>query len=131
MDKSNALRVDRHLPQWSGQGGSPDERRRKRVLKLQALYSALKDGDLDGARHAFVALINIDPMLSQEPNLSRLGAALQSSQLQAAQQVALELQARGLKLPARDSTNANNRQALTARPHSWYDTGLQRIDFSV
>jgi hypothetical protein len=130
MDKSNALRVDRHLPPWSGQGSSPDERRKKRVLKLQALYAALKDGDLDGARHAFVALINVDPALSQEPNLSRIGAALQSSQLQVAQHLALELQTKGLQMPVPD-TSVKTRQTLTARAASWYDAGLQRIDFSA
>ena len=64
MDHSNALRIDSHSRQWGGQGFAPDERRKRRVLKLQALYAALKDGDLNGARHAFVALINTDPALN-------------------------------------------------------------------
>ena len=129
---SNALRIDSHSRQWRGQGFAADERRKRRVQKLQALYAALADGDLDGARHAFVALINADPSLSQEPSLSRIGAALQSSQLALAQQLAKTLQSHGLQWPLTADADPGARQNPAApRPGAWYASGLRRIDFSA
>lgn len=131
MDHSNALRIDSHSRQWGGQGFAPDERRKRRVLKLQALYAALKDGDLNGARHAFVALINTDPALNHEPLLARIGAALQSSQLTLAQQIAHELQTRGLR-PTVAELPANARPTVaTTAAGTWYASGLRRVDFSA
>lgn len=129
---SNALRIDSHSRQWRGQGFASDERRKRRVQKLQALYAALADGDLDGARHAFVALINADPSLSQEPSLSRIGSALQSSQLALAQQLAKTLQSRGLQWPlAADADPSTRQNTAASAPSTWYASGLRRIDFSA
>ncbi|MFM7802211.1 MAG: hypothetical protein ACKO69_08750 [Limnohabitans sp.] len=131
MDHSHALRIDSHSRQWGGQGFSPDERRKRRVSKLQALYAALKDGDLDGARHAFVALINVDPALNQEPSLTRIGAALQSSQLRLAQQIAQELQTRGLRPIMAEASSSPRQTVATTTAGAWYASGLRRVDFSA
>lgn len=131
MNQSNALRIDSHSRQWGGQGFTPDERRKRRVSKLQALYAALKDGDLDGARHAFVALINVDPTLTHEPLLTRIGAALQSSQLRLAQQIAQELQTRGLQPVMAEASPGPRQPVATTAAGAWYASGLRRVDFSA
>ena len=74
------------------------DREKQRRQKLQALLDNLKAGDLDAARTAFTALVNFDPSMSSDPNLDKIGAALQSSNLYAAQRFGLELQSRGVQL---------------------------------
>lgn len=74
------------------------DRQKQRRQKLQALLDNLKAGDLDAARTAFIALVNFDPSMSSDPNLDKIGAALQSSNLYAAQHLGLELKSRGVQL---------------------------------
>jgi hypothetical protein len=79
------------------------DRQKQRRLKLQALLDSLKAENLDAARTAFIALINFDPSSSSDPNLDKIGAALQISDLYAAQHFGLELQSRGLQLQTNPS----------------------------
>jgi hypothetical protein len=79
------------------------ERQKQRRQKLQALLDSLKAENLDAARTAFIALINFDPSSSSDPNLDKIGAALQISDLYAAQHFGLELQSRGLQLQTNPS----------------------------
>jgi hypothetical protein len=74
------------------------DRQKQRRQKLQALLDSLKAENLDAARTAFIALINFDPSSSSDPNLDKIGAALQISDLYVAQHFGLELQSRGLQL---------------------------------
>ena len=67
-------------------------------LGLSPSLDNLKAGDLDAARTAFTALVNFDPSMSSDTNLDKIGAALQSSNLYAAQHFVLELQSRGVQL---------------------------------
>jgi hypothetical protein len=53
---------------------------------------------LEIARQAFIALVNFDPSVSTDPYLTKIGAALQSSNLYAAKHFAQELQNRGGQL---------------------------------
>jgi hypothetical protein len=79
------------------------DRQKQRRQKLQALLDSLKAENLDAARTAFIALINFDPSSSSDPNLDKIGAALQISDLYAAQHFGLELQSRGLQLQTNPS----------------------------
>jgi hypothetical protein len=79
------------------------DRQKQRRQKLQALLDSLKAENLDAARTAFIALINFDPSSSSDPNLDKIGAALQISDLYAAQHFGLELQSRGLELQTNPS----------------------------
>ncbi len=74
------------------------DRQKQRRQKLQALLDNLKARDLDAARTAFTALVYFDPSLSSDPNLDKIGAALQSSNLYAAQLFSLEFQSRAAQL---------------------------------
>ena len=117
------------------QGGNnspqtPSDREKQRRQKLQALLDNLKAGNLDAARTAFIALVNFDPSLSFDPNLDKIGAALQSSNLYAAQHFALELQSRGVQLQTNPSTQSMT--SMIKAPQLWDEHhGTARIDLSA
>ena len=130
MDTAFSYRVDGKARQWGGNNSPQDERQNRRRQKLQALLQSLKAGDLDGSRLAFTALINFDPSVSGDTYLSKIGTALQSSNLYAAQHFGLELQSRGLQIPlhaiAQDGVPMSKRKS----PLDFYP-GSARIDFSA
>jgi hypothetical protein len=98
MDTSFALRIDANGKHWGGNNSPQGDKQQRRRQKLQALLQSLKAGELDAARLAFTALINFDPSVSSDPYLHKIGSALQSSNLYAAQHFGLELQNRGGEL---------------------------------
>ena len=98
MDTSFALQIDANGKHWGGNNLPQGDKQQRRRQKLQALLQSLKAGELDAARLAFTALINFDPSISGDPCLNKIGSALQSSNLYAAQHFCLELQNRGWKL---------------------------------
>jgi hypothetical protein len=106
MDTSFSLRIDGNAKQWGGNNSPQGDRQNRRRQKLQALLQALKVGELDAARLAFTALINFDPSVSSDPYLHKIGSALQSSNLYAAQHFGLELQNRGGQLQSSNPSNA-------------------------
>jgi hypothetical protein len=71
---------------------SAGERQSRRDQRLRALLSALKTGPIDAARLAFTALVSHDLELAHQPGLTRIGSALQSSNLVAALRIAQEMQ---------------------------------------
>jgi len=105
MDTSFSLRIDGNAKQWGGNNSPQGDRQNRRRQKLQALLQALKAGELDAARLALTALINFDPSVSSDPYLHKIGSALQSSNLYAAQHFGLELQNRG-QLQSSSPSNA-------------------------
>ena len=105
MDTSFSLRIDGNAKQWGGNNSPQGDRQNRRRQKLQALLQALKAGEMDAARLAFTALINFDPSISSDPYLHKIGSALQSSNLYAAQHFGLELQNRG-QLKSSSPSNA-------------------------
>lgn len=103
------------------------DRQKQRRQKLQALFDNLKAGNLDAARTAFIALVNFDPSLSSDPNLDKIGAALQSSNLYAAQHFALELQSRGVQLQT--SPSAQPTTTMIKAPQLFNEHhGTARVD---
>ncbi len=106
------------------------DRQKHRRQKLQALLDDLKAGDLDSARTAFIALVNFDPSVSSDPYLGKIGAALQSSNLYAAQHFGLELQSRGLQLQTNPSVQPMT--TMIKAPQLWDEHhGTARIDLSA
>jgi hypothetical protein len=71
---------------------SADDQQNRREQRLRALLSALKTGPIDAARLAFTALVSHDLELAHQPGLTRIGSALQSSNLVAALRIAQEMQ---------------------------------------
>ena len=98
MDTSISLRINGNPQQWGGSSSSQGERQNRRKQKLEALLHSIIAGDLDTARQAFITLVNFDPSVSTDPYLTKIGAALQSSNLYAAKHFAQELQSRGGQL---------------------------------
>jgi hypothetical protein len=130
MDTSFSLRIDGNVRQWGGNNSPQGDRHNRRRQKLQALLQALKAGELDAARLAFTALINFDPSVSSDPYLSKLGAALQSSNLYAAQHFGLELLSRGGQLQSNSAVNET--KPMAKRIGSLGEAvSLPRIDFSA
>jgi hypothetical protein len=79
---------------------------------------------------AFSALINFDPSVSSDPYLHKIGSALQSSNLYAAQHFGLELQSRGGQLQSHSVVNET--RPMAKRKDSLVEAvSLKRIDFSA
>ncbi len=130
MDTSFSLRIDGNAKQWGGNNSQQGDRQNRRRQKLQALLQALKAGELDAACLAFTALINFDPSVSSDPYLHKIGSALQSSNVYAAQHVGLELQNRGGQLQSHASVS--DTQPSSKKPKSLAShTGSTRIDLSA
>ena len=130
MDTSFALRIDANGKHWGGNNSPQGDKQQRRRQKLQALLQSLKAGELDAARLAFSALVNFDPTVSSDPYLNKLGAALQSSNLYAAQHFVLELQNRGWQLQSNkllDDGHQTSKRSASLDSHS----GIQRIDLSA
>lgn len=98
MDTSIFSRINGNTQHWGGRNSSQGERQNRRKQKLESLLQSIIAGDLDSARQAFIALVNFDPSVSTDPCLTKIGAALQSSNLYAAKHFAQELQSRGVQL---------------------------------
>ena len=130
MDHVQASRVDGNPQRWGGQNSPQGDKQRRQAHKLQLLYAALNAGELEQARQAFVALVNVDPSVAHDPYLHKIGAALQSSNLYAAQHFGLELQNRGWQLQSNkllDDGHQTSKRSASLDSHS----GIQRIDLSA
>jgi hypothetical protein len=90
----------------------------------------LKAGDLDAARTAFTALVNFDPNASADPLLGKIGAALLSSNLYAAQHFGLELQNRGMQLPSKATTQQAAANIQSQQPWNVH-SAIVRIDLKA
>jgi hypothetical protein len=55
-----------------------------------SLDNSKAEEELNSARTVLIALVNFDPSVSSDPYLDKIGAALQSSNLYAAQHFGLE-----------------------------------------
>jgi hypothetical protein len=130
MDTSLGLRIDANNRQWNGKNSPQGDRQSRREQKLHVLLQCLKVGDLEGSRQAFIALINTDSSVSNDPYLSKIGSALQSSNVLEAQKVALELQRHGGKLQSHvTSPFAKPELQAQGRPDPY--SGVFRIDLSA
>ena len=131
MDTSIALRIDGNARQWGGNNSPQGDRQNCRRQKLQALLQSLKAGDLDAARQAFTALVNFDPSVSADPYLSKIGAALQSSNLDAAQHFGQEIQNRSVQLQASTSAAHVAKQISDKQIAQNIYSGLTGVDLSA
>lgn len=130
MDSHNALRIEDRPHRWGGSGSQPGSRQQQRARKLQSLYEALQAGDLDHARQAFLAMIKLDPLATSDPVLSKIGAALQSSNLPAARQYAAELNVRGGSFLAKFAQKIDD--VMPAKPMFMLDDlGVAHVDFKA
>ena len=131
MDTSIALRIDANAGQWGGNNSPQGEKHSRRRQKLQTLLLSLKAGELEAARQAFTALVNFDPSASVDPYLSKIGAALQSSNLYTAQYVGQEIQNRSFQLQSSASAAHVTKQIGGRQIEQNIYSGLNRIDLSA
>ena len=131
MDTSFALRIDGNAWQWGGNNSPQGDRQNRHRQKLQALLQSLKAGDLDAARLAFTTLVNFDPSVSADPNLSKIGAALQSSNLYAAQHFGQEIQNRSVQPQASTSAAHVAKQISDKQIAQNIYSGLTGVDLSA
>ena len=76
---------------FHGQTSSGSDKKRLREKLLRALLNAIGSGHVDAARVAFTSLISHAHELSHNTALSRMGAALQSSNIALAHHIAKEM----------------------------------------
>jgi hypothetical protein len=131
MDTSISFPSNSNSGQWGGHHSPQGDGQSRRKQKLEALLQSILTGNLDTARQAFIALVNFDLSVSTDPYLTKIGAALQSSNLYAAKHFAQELQNRGGQLHSfpYDSHGAKHMgENLNSRkPYA----GTVKIDLSV
>jgi hypothetical protein len=131
MDTSIALRIDANGRQWGGNNSPQEDRHSRRRQKLQTLLLSLRAGELEAARQAFTALVNFDPSASVDPYLSKIGAALQSSNLYTAQHFGQEIQNRGFQLQSSPSVANVAKQIGDRQIEQNIYSGLNRVDLSA
>ena len=131
MDTSISLRINGNPQQWGGSNSPQGERQNRRKQKLEALLHSIIAGDLDTARQAFIALVNFDPSVSTDPYLTKIGAALQSSNLYAAKHFAQELQNRGSQLQSLPLDGHGVKQMGENLASQNVYSGLLRVDLSA
>ena len=131
MYTSFALRIDGNAWQWGGNNSPQEDRQNRRRQKLRALLQSLKAGHFDAARQAFTALVNFDPSVSADPYLSKIGAALQSNNLYAAQHFGQETQNRSVQLQACTSAAHVAKQIGDKQIVQNIYSGLTGVDFSA
>lgn len=131
MDTSIVLRIDANARQWGGNNSPPEDRHSRRRQKMQTLLLSLKAGELEAARQAFTALVNFDPSASVDPYLSKIGAALQGSNLYTAQHFGQEIQNRGFQLQSSPSVAHVAKQIGNQQIEQNIYSGLNRVDLSA
>ena len=113
MDTSISLRSYRNSGQRGGQHSHQGDGKSRRQQKLETLLQCIQTGEVDAARQAFIALVNFDLSVSADPYLSKIGAALQSSNLYAAKHFAKEFVSRGGQL----QTSQNSMSTVLLEHH--------------
>ncbi|MFN4997416.1 MAG: hypothetical protein ACK5EM_12025 [Burkholderiales bacterium] len=131
MDTSISLRVKDNSRQWGGNHSPQGERQNRRKQKLDAMLQCILVGDLEAARQAFIALVNFDHSVSTDPYLTKIGAALQSSNLYAAKHFAQELQNRGGQLQSLTFDGHGVKQMGENLASQNTYSGQLRVDLSV
>ena len=130
MDSSLSVQINGNSRQWGGQYSSQGDALNRRRQKFVLLMKCLKAGELEGARQAFTALINAEPAIASDPCLTKIGAALQSSNLYSALHFAAELESRHWQIQATPWVHPLQQND----PNKSKPTGLgthPRIDFSA
>ena len=130
MSSNFAIRVDAQHSPWTGSGGTADDRKKRQLLKLKTLICALDQGDLESARHAFVAFVNMAPHLAHDETLSKVGSALQSSHFAAAQHFVKHLEHLERQWFAAASP-LSGKKSVRPRAPVYCANGILKIDFSV
>jgi hypothetical protein len=128
MDTSISFRVNGDSRQWRGNHSPQGDRQNRRKQKLEVLLQSIESGDLDSARQAFIALVNFDPSVSVDPYLSKIGAALQSSHLNAAKHFAKELQNHGGQLQTLPTDVQAIKQLGEKHPSHPVNSGHVKVD---
>ncbi len=130
MDNSHPFRIDSNARNWGGQPSSQGDKQKRRKLKLEFLLQCLKTGELANARQAYVALLNVDHSIVDDPYLSKIYSALQNNDIYSAQKL-------GNIVEANNSSNNSQLQTVKDKPNTQSKTSNSlntsgiRIDLSA
>lgn len=130
MDSSNPFRIDSNARNWGGQSSSQGDKQKRRKIKLDLLLQCLKAGELANARKAFVALLNVDHSILDDPYLSKIYTALQNSDLYSAKKLGIIVEASNTYKNSQYQSVKNKPSSQTKTSISLSTSGI-RIDLSA
>jgi hypothetical protein len=130
MDSSNPFRIDSNARNWGGQPSSQGDKQKRRKLKLDFLLQCLKAGELANARQAYVALLNVDHSIVDDPYLSKIYTALQNSDLHSAQRLGLLVETNN-HLPNTQPSASKDKTSTQAKTPNTFSTSGIKIDLSA
>ena len=123
MSEYFGFKIDTSTLPWSRGMSYLQPVQESREQKLAEMLRALQMANMEGARHGFIALINVVPQLANNTLMSQLSSALQSSNMPWAQKIGKEIKALGLKVFDHSTTinpsiiHPSNFQAAQKAPH--------------
>jgi len=85
------MRVNARSGSFAGNGSAFHDKQQQRRQKVLALFEAINGANLDAARHAFQALVNIDATTTANPQFARLSKLLEAGSIYLAQQLVKEI----------------------------------------
>ena len=91
MEAANMMRVNARSGNFAGNGSAFHDKQQQHRQKLLALFEAINSANLDAARQAFQALVNIDASITANPQFARLLKLLEAGSLYLAQQLVKEI----------------------------------------
>ena len=130
MDNSHPFRIDSNARNWGGHPSSQGDKQKRRKLKLDFLLQCLKAGELANARQAYVALLNVDHSIVDDPYLSKIYTALQNSDLYSAQKLGLLVETRN-SLPNTQPSASKDKMSMQAKMPNTFSTSGIKIDLSA
>ena len=98
MSEYFGFKIDTSTLPWSKGMSYLQPVKESREQKLAEMLRALQMANMEGARHGFIALINVVPQLANNTLMSQLSSALQSSNMPWAQKIGREIKSLGLKI---------------------------------
>lgn len=91
METANMMRVNARSGSFAGNGSAFQDKQQQHRQKVLALFEAIINANLDAARHAFQALVNIDASTITNPQFARLSKLLEAGNIYHAQQLVKEI----------------------------------------
>lgn len=91
METANMMRVNARSGSYAGHGSSSHDKQQQHHQKVLALFEAINSGNLEGARHAFKALVNFDSKTLADAQFGRLSKFLETGSIYLAQQLVKEI----------------------------------------
>lgn len=113
MEAANLMRVNARSGNFAGNGNSPKDKQQQHRQKVLALFGAVNGGNLDAARHAFLALANFDASITASAHYVNLSKLLEAGSIYLAQQLVKDIKISSVKaLPPKSITQDQSTAAV-------------------